>query len=193
MKDRIIKSLPYVAVAVIVLYLAVKYDAVNKGQAELEEEAKAATKEEILLSLKANFEDEKIGFVPSDSIKFEGNKAALIAKDNLYGPTFESDSLLLFKKTKRVEVSFMLRSSLIIKDALVVVSFENDKGNIIYESAGMTNGFKINEWVHIKNKFEIKSELLAKEEKVRFKAYLLNSKGEQLYIDNCEVNLFGFK
>jgi hypothetical protein len=193
MKDRIIKSLPYLAVAAIVLYLAVKYDAVNKGQVEVEEDANAAPKEEILLSLKANFEDEKIGFVPSDSVKFEGNKAALIAKDNLYGPTFESDSLPLFKKTKSVEVSFMLRSSLIIKDALVVVSFENAKGNIIYESAGMTDGFKINEWVHIKNKFEIKSELLAKEEKVKFKAYILNSKGEQLCIDNYEVNLFGFK
>ena len=194
MKDKIIKLLPYIAVAVIVLYAAIKYDAVNKVLVEPDEELSNEPKEEILLSLKANFEEEgKIGFVPSDSIKFEGNKAAFIGKDNLYGPTFESDSLSLFKKTKRVEVSFMLRSSLIIKDALVVISFTNDKGNVIYESAGMTDGFKINEWVHIKNKFNIKSELLQKEQKIKFKAYIMNSKGEQLYIDNYEVNLFGFK
>jgi len=197
MKDKIIKIFPFALVALIVLYLAVKYDGVNKGEVDADDDQEEVTesgKEEILLSLKANFEEgEKISFAPSDSLKFEGTRAALMTKDILYGPTFESDSLSLFKKSKRVEVSFMLFSSLLLKDALVVVSFENDKGSVIYKTAGMLDGFKMNEWVHIKNKFEIDNVLLAKESKLKFKAYIMNAKGEHFYIDNLEVNLFGFK
>jgi|GEM_PF-2998635 len=187
MKTKLLSILPYAAVAFIVVYSALKYDAKHKQQ----EEEKIASEREVLYSFTADFETgEKLNFVPSEAIKFAGNSAAIVAKEGVYGPTFSCDSLALLKKVKRVEVNFMLYAEAPNKDATIVLSFDNETRNLIYKTGGMMDGFKANEWVRVKSRFEINSEAFEKENKVIFKAYTMNSGGDKFLIDNFEVKLF---
>jgi hypothetical protein len=192
MKDKLIVIFPYILVGIIILYLFVKYDAINSGEETSEEEKVPGI--EILLSNFFSFDaPEKINFVADEKIKFEGKSSAKIATDNMYGPTFVCDLTGILKKTKKVLVSFMSYSAAPVKESSVVISFSNDKGNVIYKNAALSEQFKINEWNKSFAQFEIDDALLAPENKIEFKAYVLNSKNEELYIDNFKVELLGLK
>ncbi len=194
MKTKLLSILPYAAVAFIVIYSAFKYDAKHKQQATVRAQEQVAQERELLYSFTADFEaGEKLNFVPSEAIKFAGNSAAIVAKEGIYGPTFSCDSLALLNKVKRVEVSLMLYVEAPNKDATIVLSFDNETRNLIYKSAGMMDGFKANEWVHVKSKFEINAETFEHEKKLIFKAYTMNSGGDKFFIDNFEVKLFSTK
>ena len=195
MKEKLIKWSPYILVGVIVLYLGIKYDRINRGLSteDPEETEQAAGPVEVnLLNQKFSFEEPcAINFVAEKDKKFEGNQSAHVKKDDLYALTFQYDSMNVMKKTKRVEINFQLMSNTPVKSSIIVVSFSNEKGNIIYKSAGMSDNFRINEWGNVFAKFEVDRELLKNEKNFVFKSYIMNEKGEEMFIDNLEINFFG--
>jgi len=190
MKEKIIKLSPYVLVFIIVVYLAVRYDKLNSGSNALSE---SVSTERTLLHKLFTFEKpEEMSFESSANQKFEGEHSAIIKKEALYGPTFKYDSLDILKKIKRVEVSFRVFSSMPVKYSTIVVAFSNEQGaNVIYHNAGMADNFRVNEWSKVFAKFDIDNSLMANEDKLTFAVYTMNDKGEEIYIDNFEVNCFG--
>ena len=55
----------------------------------------------------------------------------------------------------------------------------------------MSDNFRINEWGKVFAKFEVDRELLKNEKNFVFKSYIMNEKGEEMFIDNLEINFFG--
>ena len=193
MKNKVLQFFPYALVGIIIIYLAVKYDAMNRGVVESDVEVKALEIETLVTHFSSFDTLEKINFVADEKVKFAGKSSALIAKDNLYGPTFSYDSISVIKKTKKVVVSFMVFSTMPVKDATVVISFSNEKENVIYKNARISENFKINDWNKVLIEFEIDNSILANESKIEFKAYVYNPKNEEVYIDDFKVQLLSLK
>ena len=196
MKEKLIKAIPYILVGMVVLYLANKYDKINRGEVEIDDDVEEVVvvqpTEVMLLDKKISFEiPGEASFVSVEDKKFEGTHSAIIKKDNVFGPTFQLDSLAMIKKIKRVEFSFKHFSTLPLKTVVLVLSISNDKGNVVYHTLGIPQAFKFNDWSDALAKFDVDNSLLQNESKLDFRVYVMNEKGEEFYMDNMEVKLFG--
>jgi hypothetical protein len=190
MKKRILFYMPLLGIAIIVIYLAVKYDAINKGEVDEDTNEESAPASKIIFAYKNNFEDPaSMSFVPSDSLKFEGNHAALIAKDNLYGPTFELDSLNILQQTQKIEVAFSYYPKLLLRKSTVVVSVDDGTNGVIWLNAGFSAQQKLNDWNKGTFSFVMDASKLNALKYAKLKVYVHNPEGEELVIDNLEINL----
>ena len=195
MKHKIIMVFPYVMVGVIILYLLLKYDAINRAE---KVSAKSAEESSLvignLLTSFSSFDTlEKISFVADEEIKFEGKSSAKITKDNMFGPTFVCATKEIIKHLKKVEVSFMTFSKMPIKESSFVISLGDEKENVIYKNAAFSPDFKVNEWNKSVFQFDIDNTLLTGDNKIEFKSYVFNPKNEELYMDNFKIELLGEK
>ncbi|MCX6180696.1 MAG: hypothetical protein NT150_02040 [Bacteroidetes bacterium] len=200
MNKKILSIFPYVLVVVIIVYLLITYDRINRG---IVEEGEIAEKEEKDLSsssssskifFSASFDGaDKIEF-PSDSIiKFEGIGSAKIIASQLFGPTFVSNDAESLKKIKRVTASFMAYSEVMVIGPQIIVSISNDKKVIVYQAVQLPQQLRMKEWTKMEVTFPIDNGLLEKESKLECKVYVMNPKNEVFNIDNFKADLWDTK
>ncbi|MFZ9847688.1 MAG: hypothetical protein ACO3EE_05995 [Flavobacteriales bacterium] len=190
MKKRILFYMPLLGIAIIVIYLGVKYDAINKGEVDEDTSEVAVPATKIVFAYKNNFEDlASMSFVPSDSVKFEGSRAALIAKDNLYGPTFELDSLGILQQAQKVEVAFSYYPKLLLRKSSVVLSIDDGTNGVVWLNAGFSAQQKLNDWNKGSFSFVVDASKINALKYAKLKVYVHNPEKEELVIDNFEVNL----
>lgn len=146
----------------------------------------------ILLQHKSDFEDaSSVPHISFDSLKFQGSKSALMAKDMKFGPTFESDSLSLIQQTNKVDVQCQLYAPSFLTGVEVVFSLENEKGPLLWKSSALGDSVKAGEWFPVNASFPIEEGLTEGSTKLILKVYLINNKGEEFYMDDFSVALLG--
>ena len=182
MKKNMLKLLPLGLVLIILFYYVIRQSNENNERLAIKDDWIT------IYQYKADFESPgKVSFIPHDSIKFEGNHSAIITKDNLYGPTFFSDSLQIIKKINKLEVRCKLLSKTALKDMRFIASVENEKGSVYWKSSGLGDKLKANEWGDASTYFEVDPHTFNDKGKLFLKVYLLNDKGEECVTDNFEI------